>query len=167
VRPTVRRPAVLVIGALLVAWALTACGVGQGEPCTQADLDQPRPIRMPSPVAVTQTRRLNAARLDPLPAGFKPAVSAEHAWQQLSRARPATGGGQDELLLGLYTATGYSRVPAWALFTAHLAQPLAPIAVAQGVKPRTNANVCVFVDVLTVVNAADGQTFAGSTVTSG
>jgi len=157
----------VVLAVLLAAWSLAACRAepGQAEPCTPADLARPGPVGMPSPVAVTQTRRLNGARLDALPKGLTPPVAAEQAWLMLSRARVANGGGHDELLLGLFTEGRYSRVPAWALFTARLAQALEPIS-GPGVTPLAHADVCVYVNVLTVLNATNGQTFSQSTVTS-
>jgi hypothetical protein len=120
---------------------------------------------MPSPVAVTQTRRLNGDRLEPLPANDRPPVTAAAAWRRLLLARQTYGGGRDELLLGRFTGRGYSGVPAWALLSSHLAQRLAPLSLPPGVKPRADAPPCVFVDMLTVVNAETGEIFYGSTQT--
>lgn len=156
-----RRAGGLVI-ALLAACALPACGSGEGS-CTRADLGRRAPVAMPTPVSVTRTRRLNGDRLEPLPAGDQPPVTAEAAWRRLLLARQTYGGGRDELLLGRFTGRGYSGVPAWVLFTSHLAQPLAPLSVPPAVKTRTDGAACAFVDVLTVVNAETGAIFYGTT----
>jgi hypothetical protein len=146
--------------ALLAACALPACGGSGGRACTRADLDRRGPVAMPAPVAVTRTRRLNGDRLEPLPAGDRPPVTAAAAWGRLLLARQAYGGGRDELLLGRFTGRGFTGVPAWVLFTSHLAQRLAPLSAPAG---GAEAQPCVFVDVLTVVNAETGEIFYGST----
>lgn len=160
------RPAAGLGALVLIALSLAACGEATSEPCSQADLDQPGPIGVVPAGAVTQTRHLNGDRLEPLPTSIKPLVSAEEARRLLARARPSTGGGRDELLLGLFTGNGYHRVPAWVLFNSHLAQRLAPVAVPPGVKTLADANVCVYVDVVTVLNALTGQIFYTTTATS-
>jgi hypothetical protein len=155
------------LGALLlIALSLAACGEATSEPCGQADLDQPGPVGVVPAVAVTQTRHLNGDRLEPLPPSGKPLVAAAEARRLLARARPSTGGGRDELLLGLFTGKGYPRVPAWVLFNSHVAQQLAPIAVASGVKTLADANICVYVDIVTVLNARTSQILYSTTATS-
>ena len=161
-----RRRAVAIAAVGVAAVLASACAREQPEPCTQADLDQPAPSGMPVPTPVTQTRRLNGDRLDALPAGVMPSVTAEQAWTRLRAVRQSGGGGHDELLLGLFSGRGHSKVPAWVLFTSHIAQPLDPLPLAPGVKPRDDASPCAFVDVLTVLNARTGERFYGSTVTS-
>jgi hypothetical protein len=160
------RRALAVAAVAVAALLASACGREEPEPCTQADLDRPAPTGMPVPARITQTRRLNGDRLDPLPAGFAPSVDAHRAWPRLRHVRQAGGGGHDELLLGLFSGRGYSKVPAWVLFTSHVAQRLDPLALPPGVKARDEANPCAFVDVLTVLNASTGERFYGSTVTS-
>jgi hypothetical protein len=160
------RPAIGLAALCLVALSLAGCGEGKTEPCTQSDLDRPGPAGAVPAVAVTQTRSLNGDRLEALPPRMQPSVSAAAARRVLGRARPVSGGGRDELLLGLFTGTGYARVPAWVLFTSHLAQPLAPAVLPPGFKRRANADVCVFVDILTVLNALTGQIFYSSTFTT-
>jgi hypothetical protein len=161
------RPAARLGVLLLIALSLAACGDATSEPCSQADLDQPGPpIGVVPAVAIKQTRHLNGDRLEPLPLSIEPGVNAEEARRLLARARPSTGGGSDELLLGLFSGKGYPRVPAWVLFTSHLAQRLAPIAIAPGVKTQANANICVYVDVVTALNALTGQIFYTTTATS-
>ena len=150
----------------LAALLALGCRSDEPEPCSQADLNRPAPSGMPVPMHVTQTRRLNGDRLDPLPAGVTPSVSAEQAWRRLHRVRQAGGGGRDELLLGLFSGRGYANVPAWVLFTSHVAQRLDPLPPATGVKPRKDASPCAFVDILTVLNARTAERFYGSTVTS-
>jgi len=161
---TARRRAIATVG--VVALLASACKTDQPEPCTQADLDQPAPSGMPVPTPVTQTRRLNGDRLDALPAGVMPSVTAEQAWTRLRAVRQSGGGGRDELLLGLFSGRGYSKVPAWVLFTSRNAEQLDPLPLPPGVKPRDDASPCAFVDVLTVLNARTGDLFYGSTVTS-
>jgi hypothetical protein len=155
-----------VVAVALAALLALGCRSDEPEPCSQADLDQPAPAGMPAPTRVTQTRRLNGDHLDPLPAGVTPSVSAEQAWRAVRRVRQAAGGGRDELLLGRFSGRGYANVPAWVLFTSHLAQRLDPLPPATGVKPRADASPCAFVDVLTVLNARTAERFYGSTVTS-
>ncbi len=151
---------------VVAAFSATACQASQDEPCTQADLHQPAPVGMPAPVVVTQTRHLNTERLDPLPPNFKPHTPADAAWKNLRHTRSAAGGGRDELLLGLFTGKDYPRVPAWVLFTTHTAERLDPLPPLPNVKTQPNQNVCVFVDVLTALNANTGDRFYGSTSTS-
>ena len=146
--------------ALLAVCLLPACGGGGGRTCTRADLDRRGPVAMPAPVALTRTRRLNGDRLEPLPPGDRPPVTADEAWRRLLLARQTFGGGRDELLLGRFTGRGFTGVPAWVLFTSHLAQRLAPLSVPAG---GAGTASCVFVDVLTVVNAETGEIFYGST----
>lgn len=161
---TRRRPSTgLLAVALLV---LSGCGQARHEPCTQADLDRAAPVELPEPVAVTRARDLNGDRIEPLPAGFTPAVSARRASRRLAQVRPRQGGGDDELLLGLFTGRGFHRVPAFVLFTSHVAQRLDPLPAQTGVKPRAAADVCAFVDMLTVLDATTGERFYGSTITS-
>jgi len=62
---------------------------------------------MPAPVAITRTRRFNRERLDPLPASVTPPVTAGEAWRRLRDARQSTGGGRDELLLGVFSGGRY------------------------------------------------------------
>jgi len=52
------------------------------------------------------------------------------------------------------------------LFTSHAAERLEPLALPPGVTARADADVCVFVDVLTVLDADTGERFYGSTTTS-
>lgn len=146
--------------------ALSGCGQALGEPCTQADLDRVAPLGLPKPVAVTRARELNGERLEPLPTGVTPAVTARQASRRLAEVRQNHGGGEDELLLGLFTGKGFTRVPAYALFTSHLAQRLDSLPAQPGVKPRADADVCAFVDVLTVLDATTGERFYGSAFTS-
>jgi len=121
---------------------------------------------MPVPVVVKEARRFIGERLDPAPSSFQPKVSAETAWTELQAVRPQRGGGRDELLLGFFSGKGYTRVPAWALFTSRLAQPLDRLSLPPGVKPRADAGPCVLVDVLSVLNADDGRFFYQTTGTS-
>lgn len=148
---------------LLVATVMSACGMPPtSNPCLQSDLDRPTSTTMPTPLEVKETRQLNKGeRLDPPPPDFKP-VPAEQVWARLLRSnRPTNGGGRDELLLGVFRGT-----PAWVLFTSHLAQPLDLLPPTPGVKPRADAAPCVFVDVVTVLNAVTGEAFHFSTNTS-
>lgn len=154
------------VAVAVAALLLLACRSDEPEPCSQADLDRPAPSGMPVPTRVIQTRRLNGDRLDPLPAGFTMSVNAEQAWRRLHEARQPGGGGSDELLLGLFSGRGYSSVPSWVLFTAHVAQPLNPLPLPTGVTARAAASPCAFVDVVTVLNARTAERFYGSTVTS-
>jgi len=150
-------------GIFLVVTALPACGMPpSSNHCNQADLDRPTSTVMPTPVAVKETRRLNKGeRLDPFPPDVKP-VPAERAWDRLLRGNhPPNGGGRDELLLGTFAGT-----PAWVLFTSHLAQPLDLLPPTPGVKPRADAAPCVFVDIVTAMDARTGEVFHGSTNTS-
>lgn len=158
--------AVAAVTLLVAAIVATRDSTAQ-DPCTQADLDRPSPATMPTPERVEQRRKVNRELMDPVAAGYEPAVEAEPAWAQLHAVQPATGGGRDELLLGLFTGRSYSRVPAWALLSHRRAQPLDPLPLPAGVKPNPRASPCVFVDVLTVFNIDTGQRFFGSTVTSG
>ena len=121
---------------------------------------------MPAPVTITRSRRVNGDHLDPLPPGTTPTVTADEAWRSLRRARAATGGGSEELLLGRFSGRGYSRVPAWVRFSSHVAQRLEPLSPQPGLTPQREGEPCVFVDVLTVLDARTGQRFYGSTVTS-
>ncbi|MDQ6725240.1 MAG: hypothetical protein M3066_03605 [Actinomycetota bacterium] len=149
---------------VLVITVMTACGMPpSSNHCTQADLDLPTSATMPTPVAVKETRQLNKGeRLDPLPPDVKP-VPAEQAWERLllHSNRPSNGGGSDELLLGAFNGT-----PAWVLFSSHLAQHVNPLAPTPGVKPRADAAPCVFVDVVTVLDARTAEEFHFSTNTS-
>lgn len=156
---------------VLVASAMSACGMPPtSNPCLQADLDGPTSTAMPTPVEVKRTRQLNKGeRLDPLPPDFKP-VPAELMWPRLLRGsnRPPNGGGRDELLLGVFSAKSsqISNTPAWILLNSRSAQRLEPLAPTPGVKPRADAAPCVFVDVVTVLDARTGEVFYGSTKTS-
>lgn len=149
---------------LLVATVMSACGMPPtSNPCLQADLDRPTSTTMPTPVEVKEARQLNKGeRLDPLPPDFKP-LPAEQVWARvlLRSDRPPSGGGRDELLLGVFAGT-----PAWVVFTSHLAQPLDIPPPTPGVKPRADAAPCVFVDVVTVMDARTGEAFHFSTNTS-
>lgn len=148
------------------ALAVGACGRQQQDPCTQADLDRPVLSGMPTPVAIVASRELNGERLDPLPAGATVSLTAEQAWSRLRSARADTGGGGDELLLGMFTGDRFERVPAWVLFSSHRAQGLEPLDRRPGVTGADDAMPCAFVDVLTVLNADTGSVFLGSTMTS-
>lgn len=149
-----------------LALAANACGPQQQDPCTQADLDRAVPSGMPTPVAIVASRELNGERLDPLPAGATVSLTAEQAWSRLRSARADTGGGRDELLLGLFTGDRFERVPAWVLVSSHRAEGLEPLDSRPGVTSAANVMPCAFVDVLTVMDADTGGRFRGSTMTS-
>lgn len=160
-------PAIVV----LLAAATSACGgmPSTSNRCTQADLDQLTSTTMPTPTKVKETRQLNKREfLDPVPSDVKP-VPAEEVWARLlSSGRPTNGGGRDELLLGMFSANNsqIANTPAWVLFSSRLAQQLDPLAPTPGVKLRADSVPCVFVDVVTVLDARTGATFYGSTNTS-
>lgn len=160
-----RRAASLTATVLLVV-ALTGCrDTPKRERCTQADLDQPTSSAMPASVEVKETRRINRERLDPLPPGLTPSVSAERAWDSLHSVRPPNGGGRDELLLGLFSGKdSATRGPAWVLFTSRLAQGINELERPPGVTPHPDTSPCHFVDVLTALNAQNGERFYGSTM---
>lgn len=146
-----------------------ACSRVPKNPCTQADLDRPTSTTMPTPVEVKETRQLNKReRLDAFPPDVKP-VPAEQAWTRLLRSnRPSSGGGHDELLLGVFSAkdSQTSNTHAWVIFTSRRAEPIPPLPSTPGVKPLADVAPCVFVDVVTVVDARTGEVIYGSKNTS-
>lgn len=154
------------VAVLVAALSLSACAQAERERCTQADLDRPAPRGMPAPVRVAEARRLNDEPFEPLPATVTPRVGATQAWRRLRGVRARSGGGTDELLLGVFAAPTGRRVPSWALYTTHLAAPLAPYKAPPGVTALPDADACVFVDVLAVLDADTGEPFSFKTVTS-
>lgn len=161
------RVALALVAVTLVVAALVATRDSTvQDPCTQADLDRPAPATMPTPQRVDQRRKVNRELMDPLPPEYEPKVAAEPAWAELHAVQPATGGGRDELLLGLFTGGSYSRIPAWALLTHRRAERLDPLPLPAGVKANPRSSPCAFVDALTVFNLDTGQRFFQSTVTS-
>lgn len=146
-----------------------ACSRVPKNTCTQVDLDRPTSTTMPTPVEVKETRQLNKReRLDAFIPDVKP-VPAEQVWALLLRNnRPPSGGGDEELLLGVFSAkdSQNSNTHAWVSLTSRRAEPFAPLPPTPGVKPLADVAPCVFVDVVTVVDARTGQVFYGSTNTS-
>lgn len=150
---------------MFAASSLGACGA-ERDRCGTADLAQSAPQDMPVVVRITHTRRLVKARLDPLPASVRPAVTAGEAWERLRRQRQPLGGGQDELLFGLFTGQGVSHVRAWVLMTSHVAQRVDPVTSLPSDPSSSNVVVCGFLDVATALNATTGASFYGSTAAS-
>ncbi len=157
---------VVTLALVIVALKVVVQRNSTGPPCTQADLDRPAPSVMPVAQRVEHTLRLHDARVSPPPPGVQPAVPAEEAWKKLQAGRlPVGGGGDEQLLFGIFSIRHKAPMLAWALYTRHRAQKLEGQPQPPDVRPLPGAKPCYFVTVLDGLDATSGNGSGGEVTT--